>query len=211
MSSYQNFKSFYQSNLLLFIILLFIIVYIIINWTNVYNGNYFNGKYTKPILITGIIFLISHMLITWDDNALGADEEIVDIPKYKFQNDFLNGNGKIKNDIIGSTVLPHQNILNEQTVLTNPPALTNPPTLPNLPALTNPPTLPNFPALSNPVNEIVPQSLNSKYRIIKNYDIRTNNHPNFKFDNNHSNDDSRLSNRNIFISQKNSSKYGLKF
>ena len=104
MSSYQDFKSFYQSNILLFIILLFVIIYTIINWTKVYEGNYFYGEYTKPILITGIIFLISHMLITWDNNITNTDEEIIDIPKYKFQNNF--NNNQIKNDIVAATALP---------------------------------------------------------------------------------------------------------
>ena len=190
MSSYQDFKSFYQSNILLFIILLFVIVYVIINWSNVSVGNYFGGEYTKPILITGIVFLISHMLITWDDNTTNTEEEIkeiINIPKYKFQNNF--DNNQIKNDIVAATALPNQNILPEPT------------------ALSNPTTLPNQ------VNETLPQSLNSKYRIVKSYDTNSKNHPhNFmNFANNYSNDDSRLSNRNIFISHKNSSKYGLKF
>lgn len=173
MSSYQDFKSFYQSNILLFIILLFVIIYTIINWNTISNGNYFAGEYVKPILITGIVFLVAHMLITWDDNITNTDEEIVDIPKYKFQNNF--DNNQIKNDIVAATALP------------------------------------------NPTNELVPQSLqqtqslNNKYRIVKNYDTNNNHHNFINFANNHSNDDSRLSNRNIFISHKNSSKYGLKF
>ena len=190
MYSYQDFKSFYRSNILLFIILLFVVIYIIINWSKVTDGNYFGGEYTKPILITGIIFLISHMLITWDDITTSTDndikdiediKEIVNIPKYKFQNNF--NDNQIKNDIVAATALPKQNILPEPT------------------------------ALPNPVNQSPPQSLNSKYRIVKSYDTNSNNHRhNFmNFANNHSNDDSRLSNRNIFISHKNSSKYGLKF
>ncbi len=175
MSSYQDFKSFYQFNILLFIILLFIIDYIIINWTKISENNYFSGEYTKPILITGIIFLISHMLITWDDNTTNTDDEIVNIPKYKFQNNF--NNDQIKNDIVTANVLP------------------------------NPTTL------RNQANESALQSLNSKYGIVKNFDINTNNqqHNFINFANNYSNDDSKLSNRNIFISHKNSSRYGLKF
>ena len=189
MSSYQDFKSFYQSNILFFIILLFIVVYIIINWSKVSNGNYFGGKYTKPILITGIIFLISHMLITWDDNTTNTDDEIKDIiniPKYKFQNNF--DNNQIKNDIVAAA-LPNQNILPEPIALHNPTTL------------------------HNQVDETIPQSLKNKYKIVKSYDANSNNHHhNFiNFANNHSNDDSRLSNRNIFISHKNSSRYGLKF
>ena len=196
MSSYQDFKSFYQSNILLFIILLFVIVYIIINWTKLSEGNYLGGEYTKPILITGIIFLISHMLITWDDNTTNTDEKIIDIPKYKFQNNI--NNDQIKNDIVAATALP------------NPTTVPNP-TIPN-PTIPNPSTVPN-PTIPNQANETFQQSLNNKYRIVKNNDINTNNnHRNFmNFANNYSNDDSRLSNRNIFISHKNSSKYGLKF
>lgn len=182
MSSYQDFKSFYQSNILLFIILLFVIVYIIINWSKVSEGNYFGGVYTKPILITGIIFLISHMLITWDDNTTNTNEEIkeiINIPKYKFQNNF--DNNQIQNDIVAATALPNQNILPEPI------------------------------ALYNQVNETIPQSLNNKYKIVKSYNTNSNNHNFMNFANNHSNDDLKLSNRNIFISQKNSSRYGLKF
>ena len=193
MSSYQDFKSFYQSNILLFIILLFVIIYIIINWTIVSNGKYFGGQYTKPILITGIIFLIIHMLITWDDDSTNdnltndnltnnnptnnnptMDDKIINIPKYKFQNNI--NNNQIKNEIIAASTLP------------------------------------------KPIYEIEPQpfqqtqSLNTKYKIVKNNDINQNHQANFiNFSNNHSNDDSKLSNRNIFISHKNSSKYGLKF
>ena len=160
MSFYQDFKSFYQSNILLFIILLFVIVYFVINWSNVSNSNYFNGDYTKTILITGIVFLIFHMLITWDDNITNTDDEIIVISKYKFD------------------------------------TLPNPITLPN----------PNELELQ-PIQPLQP--LNNKYKIVKNYNI--NQKPNLNFSNNYSNDDSKLSNRNIFISHKNSSKYGLKF
>ena len=175
----QDFKLFYQSNILLFIILLFVILYVIINWTKVYEGNCFCGEYIKPILITGIIFLIFHMLITWDDNTTNMDEEIIDIPKYKFQNNF--DNSKIKNNVI-DVIVPNNSIVHNNTI-------------PNL------------------TNEVAPQSLNSKNKFVKNYNIISNNqHPNpINFTNNYSNDDSKLSNRNIFISHKNSSKYGLKF
>lgn len=176
MNSYQDFKSFYQSNILLFIILLFIIVYLIINWSVVLNGNYFGGVYTKSILITGIIFLIFHMIITWDDNINDSNDEIIDIPKYKLQNNLDNININ-KNEI-------------------------------------NPQILPN----PQGQQQAIEQSLNTKYKIFNKFNIQPNpiqnninNLNKFNNYNNNSNDDSRLSNKNIFISHKNSSKYGLKF
>ena len=72
---YQYFKSFYQSNILLFIIILFVLIYIIMNLNFILEGNYFKGDYIKTILITCIIFIISHMLITWDDNDIKSDNK----------------------------------------------------------------------------------------------------------------------------------------
>jgi hypothetical protein len=186
MSSYQDFKSFYQSNILLFIILLFVIVYLIINWNIVYNGNYFGGEYVRSILITGIVFLIFHMTITWDDNATDTDDEIMNIPKYKFNNN-LN-NDMTKNDIIAANInFPNQ--LNNQ--------------------------------VAQPIEQIQPvqpnQSLTNKYKIFNRLDLnpvkipQSNQNIFKKFPTSHVDDDAKLSNRNIFISHKNSSKYGLKF
>jgi hypothetical protein len=162
MISYQDFKTFYLANMLLFIILLFVIVYIIINWNKVSNNNYFTGEFVKSILITGIIILIFHMFITWDDDFNNYDNDIA-IPKYKFQNNFETNN-LVKNEIIAANTNIPQNQTN--------------------------PTI---------------QSLNNKYRVVNKFD---NNLDNI----NHSNNELKQSNnQSIFISQKNTSKYGLKF
>lgn len=190
MNFYQDYKSFYQSNILLLIILLFVIVYVIINWNKIINGNYFSGNYTKSILITGIIFLILHMIITWDDNVMNTEEEIIDIPKYKFQNNL--DNDEIKNEIIAANA----NLINQ--------------------------TDNRIPVIKQPVQPVQSvqqmQSLNNKYKSIKNFDIKPiklehlNNNKNI-FNNfpTSLSDDAKLSNRNIFITHKNSSRYGLKF
>lgn len=177
MNSYQDYKSFYQSNILLLIVLLFVIVYIIINWNKIINGNYFSGNYTKSILITGIFFLILHMIITWDDNVMNTEEEIIDIPKYKFQNN-LNNN-EIKNEIIAANT----NLINQ-----------------------NDNRIPEIKQPDQPVQQM--QSLNNKYKSIKNLNNNKNIFNNFPTS---LSDDAKLSNRNIFITHKNSSRYGLKF
>ncbi len=174
MYSYLEFKSFYSSNIILFVILFFVIVYLFINWEYVYNGNYWSGEITKSVLIAGILFLIFHMLLTWDDNQ--SEEELI-IPKYK----------------LGQNENPTINIGND---------------IENLNLNLNPNPNPN-PSI---------QSLNSKYRIINKFDIENtqkNQEPTLgqfgRIGQNLSNtDNSKLSNKNIFVSQKNLNKYGIK-
>jgi hypothetical protein len=200
MSFYQDFKSLYQSYILLFIILLFVIVYIVINWSVVKDGDYFGGEYTRPILITAIIFLMLHMLITWDDNVVDSDNEIIDLPKYKFKYSIDN---VIKNDIIGTNQINRQISTNIQTLPTN-----------NITQNVHQEQI--IPHKSNLIDV---QSLNNKYRVVNKFDNNINNNIDANIDatsklnnfiNNYSND-SKLSNQHIFISHKNSSKYGLKF
>lgn len=170
MDSYQEFKKFYYSTFILFIVILYVVIYIIINWENISNGNYWSGEIVKPILITGILFLITHMILTWDDENTPPQNEIV-LPKYKLgQND-----NQAKNEIIAANT------------------------------------------------NLLTQSLNNKYRIVNKFDTpHYLNNPNpisnptleqfGKIGQNLSHsDNNKLSNQNIFISQKNSSKYGIKF
>ena len=104
MNSYKEFKMFYYSNIILFIVILFVIIYIIINWENVSNGNYLSGKIVKPILISGILFLIFHMILTWDDEQfIPQDNELI-LQKYKLgqgenqaQNEIIAANAEIPN------------------------------------------------------------------------------------------------------------------
>ncbi len=187
MSYYQDFKSFYQSNILLYIILLFVIVYAIINWNIIsQNSNYFGGEYIKPILITGIFFLISHMLITWDDDSNNSnnsnyfENEILDIPKYKFQSGI--NNEFMKND--GITFAPNVN-KNISNNLINPIDQVNP---------------------VNPTQSIQ-QSFSKKYSIINEFDSKQN----IGISNNLGINTNKPANTNIFISHKNPSKYIVNF
>ena len=211
MSFYQNFKSLYQSYILLFIILLFVIVYIVINWNTMKDSNYFGGEFTRPILITAIIFLMTHMLITWDDNTVDSDNDIINLPKYKFKYGIDN---VIKNNIVETNQINHQ-IHTIQSIPTIP-------TIPTMPTINTVNTNNMTHIIPKKSNFVVAQSLNNKYRVVNKFsnninNIDANNKLN-NFINNYSNDsklsnqnDSKLSNQNIFISHKNCSKYGLKF
>ena len=194
MVSYKEFKSFYLSNIILFIILLFVIIYIIINWELVSNGNYWSGLVVKPILITGIIFLITHMLLTWDDGVDSKDSDII-IQKYKLgQHNYELEQANIANKNFNMNPINqivHPNINIGQHIQEN----------------------------SNP--NIQTQQLNSKYKISNRLDtnpfarsiqdVELNipiTHPPI---NPNKLTDSKLSNQHIFISHKNIGKYGLKF
>ena len=199
MNSYQEFKTFYSSNVILFIALLFVIVYIVINWEQIYNGNYFSGQMVKPILVTGIIFLVAHMLITWDDNSIET-EYPSDIPKYKLGNpdDF---DGRINVNPTYQPVLPGQSV-------------------PQLPYQTIQPVQPVQPVQSNQLNQFnqlnQPTQLESKYKIsnrFDNYQKPSNPLENILLKNNFANQSvgNKMSEQGIFISHKNSARYGLKF
>jgi len=196
MSFYQDFKSLYKSYILLFIIWLYVIVYIVINLNIVKDGNYFGGEYTRPILITAIIFLMFHMLITWDDNVEEINDYIIDLPKYKLKYGIDNLN---KNNIVENNHINHQ----IQTIPSIPSAYTN-----NI--TQNIPQEHNIIQKSNLVNS---HSLNNKYRVVNKFNNNNIDNNNIKVNNklNNYSNDSKLNNQNIFISQKNSSKYGLKF
>lgn len=154
MISYLEFKQLYSKYIILFIVLLFTLIYLIINWNKVSMGEYFEGQYIKPLLITGILFLIIHLLMTWDDNK--SMEEFI-IPKYRLgQND----NVELKNEIIAANT-QIQNI---------------------------------------PIQTL--QASTNKYKIINTFDIK---------ENKNLLENIKNSNQNIFISQKNAQKYGLKF
>jgi len=168
MISYEEIKTIYCSNIIIFVILVFVIIYLIINRDNLYSNNNWTIDYIKqteiikPILITGILFLIFHILFTWDDN--NENNQLI-LEKYKLGQD----NKLAQNEIVAAnTNLENKNII------------------------------PN----------IVPQSLNNKYRIINNNSNLYDNNLN-KLNKISKNSD-KISNQNIFISQNKSSKYGIK-
>jgi hypothetical protein len=66
---------------LIIILCLFLVVYIVINFSIIKEGNIYGGNIPKTIIITGVIFLILYVFLTWED-----EEEIVVIPKYNINN-----------------------------------------------------------------------------------------------------------------------------
>jgi hypothetical protein len=193
MISYDDLKKCYCSNIILFILILFVIIYVIINLNKIHEDNYWNNDYIKPILLTGILILILHLIFTWDDkNNLENQEVELNIPKYKLGQDnivsqnniILENTEKIENkiDIINNDIIDKE-ILNKDKLLSN----------------------------NSNINSI--NKLNSKYRIINKLD-----HPSLKEFNKLGNNISEIknkniesSNQNIFVSFKNSNKYGIKF
>lgn len=190
MNSYQDFKMFYSSNIILFVVILFVIIYIIINWDNVYNGNYWSGEIVKPILISGILFLIFHMILTWDDNIddQSNGNELI-LPKYKLG----EGDNQAKNEIIAANGEVPTNIQNQNTQLNNKYRIVNKFDTPH----------PNYNNLLNPYNKLNNMGNPTLEQFGKIGQNLSNNS-----DNNNGN---KLSNQNIFVSHKNSSKYGIKF
>ena len=66
---------------LIIILCLFLVVYIVINFSVIQEGNIYGGNIPKTIIITGVIFLILYVFLTWEE-----EEEIVVIPKYNINN-----------------------------------------------------------------------------------------------------------------------------
>ena len=187
MLSFDELKKCYCSNIILVILILFVIIYIIINLSKIYEGNYWNNDYIKPILLTGIIVLILHLIFTWDDKKNLDNDVELNIPKYKLGKDnkisenniILANNEKIENKV----EIINQDIVNKDNLLSN----------------------------NSNINSI--NKFNSKYKIINKSDYPTLKEFN-KLGNNISeikNKDIELSNQNIFVSFKNSNKYGIKF
>lgn len=193
MFSYPDLKSLYQSNILLFVLLLFVIVYIIINWSFISKSNYLEGEFIKPILITGIIFLIVHMFFTWDDveteiETMRPSTNDVIVPQYNFmkKNYSINGNVDVfpivNNDSFKKKFIQPKNDLSNIKYSNNDVFIKQRP-------------------LSN-------QNLNSKYKIKNKHFIE-----NSLNSLNNSIDTKKINkiNKNIFVQHKNSSQYGLKF
>jgi hypothetical protein len=81
-------KQIMINHTLIIILCLFLIVYIVINYSLITEGNIYGGNLPKTIIITGIIFLILYIFITWqdEDNELVEQDDIHFIPKYKIVN-----------------------------------------------------------------------------------------------------------------------------
>jgi hypothetical protein len=194
-------KSIFVNYLILITLLLFVIIYVVLNYDVVRRGEYLKGDITKSVLLTGIAILLIYLFTTWDDsdsensnlnpninnlnnmNNIGLNEDI-SIPKFKLGQ---------SNQVNNLNTNPISNILNNK----------------------------NAEILGNNINN---QDLNSKYRItndivIPNNSFASNNGINqsIKYNNPMPNlmavkkNIDKLEDPNIFISQKNSLRYGIKF
>lgn len=139
---------------LIIILCLFLVVYIVINYSIIQEGNIYGGNIPKTIIITGVIFLILYVFLTWDDENNENYEDIV-IPKYKINNKVI-----IKEEPLNSTPKSILKISNKYN--------------------------------SKYVNE---NSVDKVEKFINKNEIS----------------DNPLENSNIFVSQKNRAKFGIKF
>jgi hypothetical protein len=112
---YSNLKKLYLENILLVCILLFVIIYIIFNYSNIINGNLNSNYLVKSILFTGILILIIHLFITWDEE--NNNDEII-IEKFKLGDQKQQQNGYSKYKIVNNS-LDNKSITNMADKLSN--------------------------------------------------------------------------------------------
>jgi hypothetical protein len=88
----EYYKQFMMDYSIIILLCLFLTVYIIINYKIISNGNIYNGNVPKTIIITGIIFLLLFVFVSWDNENF--DDQIPIIPKYNIVNNINNDNLK---------------------------------------------------------------------------------------------------------------------
>ncbi len=198
MNNSSDYKTLLKNNIILIALIIFVIVYVIINLDIVKKGDIYNGDLTKTILLTSIIVLMIYLFVTWDEDddndIVKADDikNIQDLPIAKFNLGSVNKPiaplGQIEQ--IPQTQTINKVIANNPTMNELGPAQTNQiqdKILINKPGemKTRIVNIPN--PISNPVSNPIIE-LNKVKNNIDKYD-----------------------NPNIFISQKNIGKYGIKF
>lgn len=214
------FKSIFVNYIILITLCIFVVIYIIINYDIIRMGNYYGGDITKSVLLTGIIILLLYLLATWDDEYV--DSNLGNIQEVRINQD-VNSIEIPKFSLADVNRLTNPNLPNSQLVQTQIPSQT----LPNLTNQTNinqnlqvPNTQNNFNA---PNGLDINDTGNSKYRINNNIyaPIPNNSFGNSSIQVKYNNPVSnltqvkrhidKLENQNIFVSQKNSLRYGIKF
>ena len=63
----MSYKSIFKDYIVLIALCLFVVIYIINNLDVVKRGDIYNGDLTKSILLTAIIVLLIYLFVTWDD------------------------------------------------------------------------------------------------------------------------------------------------
>ena len=229
------YKSLFKNYIILIALVVFAVVYIIINFDAVKQGDIYNGDLTKSFLITGIIVLLSYLFVTWDDDKETTEYNDVTTNYNNFdKKDFNMDGGLYLNDPYGIKKFNLGNVPQNQpaTIFTN---------LPVVNKSSNPISIASNPLQNQVTNQIVQpvsqqiitvggggggglgantnQTNNlqdnaggeSKYYIL-NQNINPIKPQNQIINlTNTKNALNKYDNPNIFISQKNMGKFGIKF
>lgn len=228
-SDYEyDFKSIFVNYIILITLCIFVVIYIIINYDFIKIGNYYGGDITKSVLLTGIIILLLYLLATWDDENLSSnlennqeviinqDVNSIEIPKFN-----LADVNRLANPALAKSELVQtgQAILQPQIQTQMPQQLTG---LVGINQSLQVPNIQNNFGSSNGLGTI--NAGESKYRINNNNiyaPIPNNSFGNSSIQVKYNNPITnltqvkrhidKLENQNIFVSQKNSLRYGIKF
>jgi hypothetical protein len=185
MNNSDDYKSILKNYIILIALIIFVVVYVIINLDIVKKGDIYNGDLTKSILLTAIIVLILYLFVTWDEDNYTEEnkDNIKEFPIAKFNL------GTVNKPIMIEPTQPIQTINKVNVSQPTMNELGQAQLSINKPGemktrIVNPTTNQvTQPVYSNPVIEL--------NRVKNNID--------------------RYDNPNIFISQKNIGKYGIKF
>jgi hypothetical protein len=236
-----DYKSLFKNYIVLIALIIFVIVYIIINLDAIKLGDIYNGDLTKSLLITGIIVLLSYLFVTWDDDKETTEYNDIITNNNYYDNDIdkknfnMNG-GLYSHEPYGikkfnlSSVPQNQPNATTATILTNLPVVnksSNPISIASNPLQNQ---LPNqmVPASSQPIitvggggnagnvgnqiNDLQDKTIGESKYYILNQNINPIKQPNPLINlANAKNSLNKYDNPNIFISQKNMGKFGIKF
>ncbi len=208
-------KSIFVNYIILITLCIFVVIYIIINYDMIKLGNYYRGDITKSVLLTGIIILLLYLLTTWDDvinsnsdnnQEVKINQEInnIEIPKFS-----LADVNRLTNPISSHYKLVQTQIPSH--IPSNPTNVNESLQFPNMQK--------DF-GVSNGLDTM--NAGESKYRINNIYaPIPNNSFGNSSIQVKYNNPVTnltqvkrhidKLENQNIFVSQKNSLRYGIKF
>ena len=191
----MSYKSIFRNYIVLIALCLFVVIYIIINLDAVKKGDIYNGDLTKSILLTAIIILLIYLFVTWDDECDDYESENIPInyeqPKIKKFNLASINNNNNQSDNINKYLQMNnqvQNQMNNQV----------------LNQLNN--------QMNNQIEQIPNKSNGESKYFILNQNTNQIKPPNPLLNLNQvRNPANRYDNPNIFISQKNMGKFGIKF
>ena len=194
----MSYKSILKDYIVLIALCLFVVIYIIINLDVVKRGDIYNGDLTKSILLTAIIILLIYLFVTWDDDeniSSNIDLDINDYNEPKIPK-FNLGSVDINNQI---NKIPANANTNTNIVIQVPNQINSQPN-----AQTNTQT-------NAQTNELLKTNGESKYFVINQNTIQPKQTNPLLNLSQARNSIDRFNNQNIFIPQKNTGKFGIKF